>query len=418
MLLTARKPITPSIFPDSILELTGKTSAQLDEICSKNSQQLVADMQQSRIHYNTIAQPNFFEAKAAELLEQYADTEGGQVQQILDVNPYQPIDLSEFDTVKNYAYPVEVKYIEGKPYSVHRNCTEVTKLTGYGGSQQLNQAHYGQSQVSLPISSSVTTITRKKTVRDWLDEPKVVGYNSVVNVNPQWSGPSPLSQLSAPSPGSSSSVEIRRFNKTITRHPDGTTSVGGSESQRRWQDGKLVLDQHTPFGQASVPRDEQWKRAEREHLFWYLTSPQSFQEWESQQEDRLIGVASTYHITLPILEEFHRRELSRYQALANQYQSSAQDSSAWQKQERGRLDWLIHQNGFNSEDFDRWQRENEQKLAKVARQHGISRDELQNWQREELRRLHFRFNQVNESLLPRSRRCHRSRSARPTPPAP
>ncbi|KAH8335774.1 hypothetical protein KR074_001524 [Drosophila pseudoananassae] len=387
---------------NSVLELTGKTSAELDEICSRTSQQLVTDMKQSRIHYNTIAQPNFFEAKAAELLEQYADTESGQVQQTLDLNPYQPTDLSQYDTIKNYAYPVEVKVIDGKPYSVHRNCTEVTKLSGYGASQQLNQAHYGQPQVSLPLSSSITTVTRKKTVssRDWLDEPKVVGYNSVVNVNSPWSGPSSLNQITAPLPGSSSSVEIRRFNKTITTHPDGTTSVDGSESQRRWQDGKLVYDQHTPFGQASVTRDEQWKRAEREHLFWYLTSPQSFQDWESQQEERLLGVASAYHITLPILEEFHRRELSRYQALANQYQSAVQDSSAWQKQERGRLDWLIHQNGFTVEDIDRWQRENGQKLAKVARQHGISQNELQNFQREELRRIHYKFNQVNESLLP------------------
>ncbi|SPP86169.1 tiggrin isoform X1 [Drosophila guanche] len=392
----------------SILDLCGKSAGQLDALSSQLSQQLVADMRQGSLSYATISQPNFFESKAAELLERFSSNVSDNLQQSVDLSSFQPVDLSGFDEVKNYAYPAEVKVIDGKTYVVHRNCTEATKLTGnYGNAAQMNQGFYTQSQTSIPAgSSTTTTITRKKTIHDWVREnmePTVVGYNSVVHVDGGLRGaplaiPSAYNQIS--SPGSSSTVVIRRFNKTITTHPDGTSSVGGSESQQRWQDGKLVLDEQRPFGQSSVPRDEQWKREERERFFWYLTTPQRLEDWQRQQEDRLLGVVERYHITLPMLEEFHRRELSRYQALLGQYQSQVQDASAWQRQERSRLDWLIHQNSFSAQDIDRWQQENGRKLSQLAQQHGVSQDQLQQWQRQELQRLHVYFDKVNESLAP------------------
>ncbi|XP_022234787.2 tiggrin [Drosophila obscura] len=394
----------------SILDLCGKSAGQLDALSSQISQQLVADMRQGSVSYATISQPNFFESKAAELLERFSsNVSSGNLQQSVDLSSFQPVDLSGFDEVKNYAYPAEVKVIDGKTYVVHRNCTEATKLTGnYGNAAQMNQGFYTQSQSSLPAgSSTTTTITRKKTIHDWVREnmePTVVGYNSVVHVDggvrgaPLTIPSSAYNQISAP--GSSSTVVIRRFNKTITTHPDGTSSVGGSESQQRWQDGKLVLDEQRPFGQSSVPRDEQWKREERERFFWYLTTPQRLEDWQRQQEDRLSGVAQRYHITLPMLEEFHRRELARYQALLGQYQSQVQDASAWQRQERSRLDWLIHQNGFSAQDIDRWQQENGRKLSQLAQQHGVTQEQLQQWQRQELQRLYVYFDKVNESLAP------------------
>ncbi|XP_043661887.1 tiggrin [Drosophila teissieri] len=387
----------------SVLGLSGKSTSQLDHLTSEISQQLVADMRQGITTYHTIAQPNFFEAKAAELLERYSGVERAGLQQTVGLGPYQPVDLSGFDEVKNYAYPAEVKVIDGKTYVVHRNCTEATKLSGYGSSAQLNSGFHGQQQTSLPLSSTTTTITRKKTIHDWVREnrePSVVGYNSVVSLDDQLRN-SALNQMVPVSPGGAgSTVVIRRFNKTFTTNSDGTSSVGGSESHQRWQDGKLVLDQQQPFGQSTIPRDEQWKREERERLFWYLTTPQRLDDWQQQQEERLLGVVQRYQISLPVLKEFHRRELARYQALLGQYQSRTQDLGSWQRQERGRLDWLVHQNGFTAQDIERWQNENARKLAEAAHQHGISQNQLQQFQREELQRLYVHFNQVNESLAP------------------
>ncbi|KAH8385764.1 hypothetical protein KR009_009000 [Drosophila setifemur] len=396
----------------SILELTRKTAGQLDVLSSQFSQQLITDMRQGITSYSTIAQPNFFEAKAAEWLEQYVEGDLANLQQNVGLS-LKPVDLSEFDEVKNYAYPAEVKVIEGKTFVVHRNCTEATKLTGNGGSDQLYQEIFSKKQASLPLTSTSTTITGKKTthdyIRDNIEEPKVVGYNSVVNVEDYRSGssfslpmsiPRSLNQISESSPGTSSTVVIQRFNKTITKHPDGTSTVGGSESQQRWQDGKLLFNYQLPFGQAIVPRNEQWKREERERLFWYLTTPQHLEDWQHQQEDRLLGVAHRFHVTIPVLEEFHRQEVARYQDLLGQYQAQVPDASAWQRQERSRLYWLIHQNGFTAQDIERWQKENGRMLAQAAQQHGISQDKLLQWQLEELQRLHVHFNQVNESIAP------------------
>ncbi|XP_044316724.1 tiggrin isoform X2 [Drosophila rhopaloa] len=386
----------------SILELTGRSPAQLDVLSSEISQQLVADMREGITIYSTIAQPNFFEAKAAELLERYAGGESASLQQTVGLGPFQPVDLSGFDEVKNFAYPAEVKVIGGKTYVVHRNCTEATRLSGYGSSAQLNQEILRPDQTSLPLSSTTTTITRKKTIQNWVREnmePSVVGYNSVVNVDGKLEN-NAFNQMASASPGASSTVEIHNFNKTITMNLDGTSSIGGSESQQRWQDGKLVFDKQQPFGHLKIPRDEEWKREERERLFWYLTTPQGLDDWQQQQEERLLGVAQRYQISLPMLKDFHRHELERYQALQVQYQPQVQDKSVWQRQERSRLDWLIHQNGFTTQDINRWQNENERKLAQTAQQHGISQNQLLQWQREELQRFYVYLNQVNESLLP------------------
>ncbi|KAH8262860.1 hypothetical protein KR044_001233, partial [Drosophila immigrans] len=401
----------------NIQQLSGKSASELDALCRQISQQLVSDMRQGLINYNNIAQPAFFDLKAGEVLERYAVGDDVQ-QQTVDLNPFQPVDLSNFDEVKNYAYPTEVKIIDGKTYVVHRNCTEATKLTNTYG----NNANYFQKQISLPATSSSTTtmVNQKSTLQDWIRErmePTVVSYSSVVNVDgshghnhqaafnapsySQMSAVPSFSQVSS-SPSSSSTVTVRRFNKTITQHSDGTSSVDGSESQQRWVDGQLVYDNQRPFGHqsAALPSDEQWKREEREHFFWYLTTPQRLEDWQHQQEDRLLGVVHRYQTTLPILQEFHRRELARYQALLNQYQPQVQDANQWQRQERGRLDWLIHQNSFNTQDFARWQRENAAKLRQQALKYGVQQDQLQQWQRQELTRLYTHFNQVNESLSP------------------
>ncbi|KAH8272191.1 hypothetical protein KR018_010651 [Drosophila ironensis] len=380
----------------SILELTGKTADELDDLSLRVSQQLVTNMRQAILTYSAIAQPNFFEAKAAKLLEGYAKGENDPLEQTVGLGPMQPVDLSGFDEVKNYAYPAEVKVIDGKTYVVHRNCTEATKLT------KLNHGFFGNSQMSLPLTSTTTSVTRKKIIHDWVrdsfNEPKVVGYNSVVNVDSPLSISSAVDQISSKAPAASSTVVIRRFNKTITTLPDGTSTVDGSEAQQQWQDGKLIFNQQVPFGQMPVSHDEQWKREERERLFWYLTTPQRLEDWQQNQEDRLLRVADRYQITLPVLERFHRHELSRYNDLLAQYQVQVQDTSAWQKQERSRLNWLIHQNSFTLEDFERWQNENGRKLAQIAQLYGISQGQLLQWQRDELNRLHIYFNQANESL--------------------
>ncbi|XP_060650498.1 tiggrin [Drosophila nasuta] len=392
----------------SIQQLSGKTASELDALCRQVSQQLVSDMRQGLINYSNIVQPAFFDVKAGEVLERYAI--GDVQQQTVDLNPFQAVDLSNFDEVKNYAYPTEVKIIDGKTYVVHRNCTEATKLTNTYG----NNAGYYQKQISLPVSSS-TSVRQQSSVQDWISgrmEPTVVSYSSVVNLDgshgahnaafnaPSYQVPS-YSQVTAPA---SSTVTVRRFNKTITQHSDGTSSVDGSESNQRWVDGQLVYDNQRPFGHQSagaLPRDEQWKREEREHFFWYLTTPQRLEDWQHQQEDRLLGVVHRYQTTLPILQEFHRRELARYQALLNQYQPQVQDTTSWQRQERGRLDWLVHQNSYTSQDFARWQHDNAAKLRQQALSYGVQPDQLQQWQRQELTRLYTHFNQINESLSPR-----------------
>lgn len=396
--------------PAKIQQITGKSASELDALSLQISQQLVNDMRQGLISYNNIAQPAFFDAKAGEALERYSGG-GGSLQQTVDLNPFQPVDLSGFDEVKNYAYPAEVKVIDGKTYVVHRNCTEATKLTNTFSQQKLapvSRPFYSQiPSSSSSRTSSSSTISQKAQLQNWIQdrmEPSVLGYTSVVNVA---SVPSTYSQINAlPSyaqvsaPSTSSTVTVRRFNKTITQHADGTSSVDGAESQQRWVDGQLVYDNQRPFGQSSITRDDQWKREEREHLFWFLTTPQRLEDWQHQQEDRLLGVVHRYRTTLPVLQEFHRREVSRYQALLGQYQGQVQDATNWQRQERGRLDWLIHQNSFTTQDFDRWQRENAAKLRQQALKYGIQQDQLLQWQRQELQRLHVHYNQINQSLSP------------------
>ncbi|XP_017859333.1 PREDICTED: tiggrin isoform X1 [Drosophila arizonae] len=394
----------------SIQQLSGKSASELDALCLQISQKLVNDMHQGLLSYNNIVQPAFFDSKAAEVLENYAT---GSTQQIVELSPFKAVDLSGFDEVKNYEYPAEVKVIDGKTYLVHRNCTEATKISNsYAGNAnaQLTHGYYPQNPITSLPSSRATTLSRQSSsLQDWIGqrmEPTVVDYRSVVSIDnsrplPTYSQITAMPSFGQPSsPGSRSTVTVRRFNKTITTHPDGTSSVDGSEAHQRWENGQLVYDNNRPFGQSSVPRDEQWKREEREHFFWYLTTPQRLEDWQHQHEDRLLAVAHRYHTTLPVLLEFHRRELSRYQALLAQYQAQVQDATAWQQRERGRLDWLIHQNSFTAQDFDRWQMENSAKLRQLAQSNGVSLEQLLQWQRQELQRLHVYFNKVNDSLSP------------------
>ncbi|XP_017854865.2 tiggrin [Drosophila busckii] len=382
----------------NILKLSGRSVEELDALCQQISQQLVNDMRQGLINYHNIAQPTFFDAKAGEALERYAS----DVQQTqMDLAPFQPMDLSGFDEVKNYAYPAEVKVVDGKTYVVHRNCTEATKITtNYG-----NGGIYAPSKISLPPSSS-STLNRNSALHSWMQnnmEPGVLGYNSVVSLNAPTYGQinSMPSYNQLGSPGVSSTMTVTSYNQTTRQNADGTSSVNGAQQHRRWQNGRLVYDNVQPFGQQSTQsRDEQWKREEREHFFWYLNSPQRLEDWQRQHEDRLLGVVHRYHISMPSLTEFHRRELSLYKTLLNQYQTQLQDSAAWQRQERGRLDWLIHQNSYTQQDFNRWQQDNAQKLRQLAQRHGVSQEQLQQWQRQELQRMYVYFNNVNDSLNP------------------
>ncbi|XP_041673811.1 tiggrin isoform X2 [Drosophila eugracilis] len=382
----------------SILDLSKRSAHELDELSFKISQQLVLDMRQGNIAYSTIAQPNFFEAKAAELLERYAESESVNLQKTVGLGSFQPVDFSEYDEVKNYAYPAEVKVFEGKTYLVHRNCTETTTVPEQGVLGQTKHTFLDNKQTSIPFGSSMTTLTQKKTIRDWVREnmePSVIGYNSVVNVDGHQKN-SAYNQIATAFPQFSSDMIIHKFNKTITTNLDGTSTVDGSESQQRWQDGKLVFDRQNPISQKTVSSDEQWQREERERLFWYLTTPQQIVDWHQQQEERMLGVVHRYRISLAMLKEFHRRELARYQALLEQDQSHAQNISNWERQERGRLDWLIQQNCFTSQDLERWQNENNGKLSQIAQLHGLSRNKFQKWQREELQRIHAHLNQENE----------------------
>lgn len=433
----------------------------MDAICRLQSEQLVSDMRNGVVSYNTIAQPNFFEWKSSEILQKYV-VDGVDYGQQQSLN----LDLNNFDNVQTYNYPAEVKVVDGKTYVVHKNMTEAHKTSGdgtfenpyvtvvkrnrtiittnsvpvytgsyvtpaYGSSSTYGSTNSGYTsggQVYVPAGST-TTVTRKKTIYDWVNqnmEPSVVGYSPVVNVNTQWGTSSNLYKPPVHIPvdataksevesfdsgyqpqhyGPGATVTVRRYNKTVITNADGTV-VSGSESHKKWVDGKLVYDTERPFGEWSVPKDEEWKREERERFFWFLTSsgnitPQRLEEWQRQQEERLLALAQRYHCTLEEIQEWHRKELERYRVLLGQYSAQTYDDTNWKRSERGRLDWLIHQNSVTREELERWQRENNDKLAQLASQYRITVEELKNWQIEELDRLYVYFNDQNNSMITR-----------------
>lgn len=449
-------------FVESIIGLTGKTPGELDAICRFQAEQLVKDMRNGVVSYSVISQPNFFEWKSTDVLQKYAviGLDYGQ-QQTLD------LDLSNFDDVKTYNYPAEVRVVDGKTIVVHQNVTEAHKrggegtyenpyitvvkrnrtvvtsngMPGYTGSYSTPSAgsystgSYGSSSSGYTTGSQVyapggnSMVSRKKTVYDWVNqnmEPSVVGYSPVVNVDSPWGTSSSLykppvhipvdnsakseietfgngPQVYQPNYRPGSTVTVRRYNKTIITNSDGTV-VSGSESHKKWVDGKLVYDNERPFGEWSVPRDDEWKREERERFFWFLTSsgsitPHRLEAWQRQQEDRLLALAERYNRSLEEIHEWHRKELERYRVLLGQYRAQTSDDSTWKNMERGRLDWLIHQNSLTREELERWQRENADKLAQVAHQYHISVDELKTWQLEELNRLYIYFNDQNNSMM-------------------
>ncbi|CAD6997498.1 tiggrin [Ceratitis capitata] len=451
----------------SIINLTGKTSTELDALVRRVSEQLVTDMRKGLLPYTTIVAPNFFESKAAETLESVVvdsdDFDQQQQQQQIEIGHFQPVDLSNFDEVRNYAYPAEVKVIDGKTYVVHKNCTEATKVSGdgsfsspmvtvrsrnrttitssggmptygyssnggyssgslvSGGASSYPSPVYGQ-----PSGSSSTTTTVRHKIYDWANqhmEPTVMGYNSVVNVagsdSYQPASRIPITgssnadvetfgvgnHLYRPNLSPGSTVTVRRYNKTIITNPDGTNTVSGSELNRKWVDGKLVYDSQRPFGEWSVPRGEAWKQEERERFFWFLTqgniTPQRLEEWQRQQEERLLAMAERYQTTTEDIQAWHRSELDRYRVLLGQYQAQNPNLTGWKRTEAGRLDWLIHQNSVTRDELERWQRENNDKLVQLARQYNISLQELKNWQIEELNRLYAYFNDQNNSMISR-----------------
>uniref|UniRef100_A0A1A9X081 Homeobox domain-containing protein n=1 Tax=Glossina brevipalpis TaxID=37001 RepID=A0A1A9X081_9MUSC len=457
--------MTYTPWTESIITLTGKTPGELDALCRAVSEQLISDMRKGSLSYSTISQPNFFEWKAAKTLQPLVIFEDdlGQQQQSLDLGQYQPEGLHNFDGIKTYNYPAEVKVVDGKTYVVHKNMSEAHRSSGMGTYEnpyvrviKRNRTVVTTNAVPvytpttvyapsmsfssspmvtvpstayLPPSSPSATVTRKKTIRDWVHEnmePGVVGYRPVVNVNTDWSTntnvykpPRPVhipvdTSSSAevesfgvgytPSFSPGSTVTVRRYNKTIYTNPDGSNVVRGSESHKKWVDGQLVYDTERPFGEWTVPKDEEWKREERERFFWFLTSgattPQSLELWQRQQEERLMALAERYHTTPENIQDWHRKELERYRILLGQYQVQTNDDTAWKRNERGRLDWLIHQNSVTRDELQRWQNENRDKLTQLARQYRIPVEELKNWQIEELDRLYVYFNDQNNSMMP------------------
>ncbi|XP_005187320.1 tiggrin [Musca domestica] len=439
---------------ERIISLTGKTSGELDAICRLQAEELLNDKRSGVLSYQLIAQPNFFDWKSAEALYRYYAVDNGQ-QQTLDLG-YKPVDLSGFDDVKTYSYPTEVKVIDGKTYVVHKNVTEAHKSSGTGtldnpyvtvikrnrtiiangpagvyntANLGYNTGAYvvpsgagytaGSGGVSYGPAGTTTTVTRKKTVYDWANqnmEPSVIGYRPSVNletssytrppvhipVETYGSDVETFNTGYRPSYGPGSTVTVQRVNKTIIKDHTGTR-VSGSESHKKWVDGKLVYDTERPFGEWSVPRDEDWKREERERFFWFLTAgnatPHSLEAWERQQEERLLGLAERHHCSLEDIQKFHRTELERYQILLAQYNSQTEEPSDWKRKERGRLDWLIHQNSVTRDELERWQRENADKLNQLARQYHIPVQDLKNWQIEELDRLYVYFNDQNNSMI-------------------
>lgn len=411
------------------------------------SDEIIAEMRRGSLTYSTLSHPDFFQWKAATTLQALA-VEGSsnlqQQQETLDLG-HMPLDVTNFDEVKNVAYPAEVQIIGGKTYVVHKNCTEAhsgmpsafTSHSYNSNNRYTSGGSYGGNVAYMPSGgSSTTTITRKKTVYDFV-EPNVLGYRPVVNVDSHYTAGGAVNsyrptihlpvdtgsssaynrdvetfstgnQVYRPSyiPSSpSSTVTIRRYNKTIITNPDGTNSVHGSELNRKWVDGKLVYDTERPFGEWSVPRDDAWKREERERLFWFLTqdrsTPQQLEQWQQTQEERLLALAQRYHTTLDDIHAWQRKELERYRVLLGQYQAQTNHQTSWKRIESGRLDWLIHQNSVTREELERWQRENQDKLQQLAQQYRISLQELKNWQIEELNRLYVYFNDQNNSMISR-----------------
>ncbi|XP_061386870.1 tiggrin, partial [Musca vetustissima] len=437
---------------ERIISLTGKTSGELDAICRLQAEELLQDKRSGALSYQLIAHPSFFEWKSSEVLYRYYAVDNGQQQQqTLDLG-FKPVDLSSFDDVKTYNYPTEVKVIDGKTYVVHKNVTEAHKTSGTGtldnpyvtlikrnrtiitngpaGVYSTPSLGFTTGSYVVPSSPSVsygpvgtTTVTRKKTVYDWANqnmEPSVIGYRPAVHLEtgsytrppvhiPVDSGyGSDVETFSAgyrPSYGPGSTVSVQRVNKTIIKdHTGNVISLSGTQSHKKWVDGKLVYDTERPFGEWSVPRDEAWKREERERFFWFLTSgnttPQNLEAWERQQEERLLGLAERNHCTLDDIHAFHRTELERYQILLAQYNSQTDEPVEWKRKERGRLDWLVHQNSITREELERWQQENADKLNQLARQYQVPVQDLKNWQLEELDRLYVYFNDQNNSMIP------------------
>lgn len=431
----------------------------MDALCSAQAENLLKDMRSGALNYQTLSQPSFFDWWSSQILYRYYAEDNGQ-QQSLDLGGFQTADLSNFDGVKTYNYPTEVKVIDGKTYVVHKNVTEAHKTSGSGtydnpyvtvikrnrtiitngpagtyvtpntGVYGSTNAGYNTGSTFVPAGST-TTVTRKKTVYDWANEnmePTVIGYRPTVTVTDNTWGENirkppvhiPVDagfgsdvetfntgsyQPSTYQPGAyqpGSTVTVQRFNKTIIKDHSGT-HISGSQSHKKWVDGKLVYDTEHPFGEWSVPRDEEWKREERERFFWLLTSgnitPQNLDVWERQQEDRLLALAQRYQTTIDDIHAFHRDELSRYQTLLTQYNSQTNEPTEWKRKERGRLDWLIHQNSVTRDELERWQKENADKLANLARQYRITVDQLKNWQIEELDRLYVYFNDQNNSMV-------------------
>jgi len=63
-------------------------------LTSEFSEQLVKDLRQEVITYSEVSQPNFFEAKAAELLERYAGSKRAILPHTVGLGNFQPLDLT------------------------------------------------------------------------------------------------------------------------------------------------------------------------------------------------------------------------------------------------------------------------------------------------------------------------------------
>lgn len=430
-----------SEWSDDFANSIGKSTGDINALTQKISEQIVSDMHAGRLSYGEVAQPNFFEFKAADALEKISGDAEFINNQQKQVNLYEPsvphvvsaIDLSKFDDVQHYNYPTEVKVVNGQTIITNKNCTTATM---HGGSDyspivrtvRVNRTTthstvpYYTQQGSPYYNSQVHNVYRhfnkegtvpnyspQVTVDDNLGSTRLNQMNNhytppiLIPVEEGYmSGTQGIGNQYAVRPDSTSTVTVRKYNKKIITGSDGKPIISGSQSESVWDNGLLVYNYSAPFGNTNWSKDDLWKREEREKLFWLfqdgIINTNELAKWQAMQEDRLLALAYRSNRTLEEIEEWQRQELERYNILVNQYSTNELGLTDWQKRERGRIDWLIHQNGISREELERWQNEYNQKLAILAAQYQVSIEELKAYHRQELNRLHMIFNQQNSQL--------------------
>lgn len=418
----------------------------MDAIARGMTEELMSNMRNGRISYSEIVQPNYFENQAALKLESL-NSNNQIFQNLYD----SPDALSQFDEISHYAYPPEIKVVNGKTYITQKNCTTATasnigpsnpfysyikNYTSHQTSPLFASPATNQQMVSstfldrnfesyVPDYSPQVTVDQEMMERlERQRQPAVVipvprddaaeyvdQSHRTIYVLPNGADYTLDSQTEVQrnnfpkysiQPGSTSQVTVKKFNKTIVTGPNGIPITSGSESESRWNNGQLIYNFYQPFGNSSYTMEESWKHQERERLFWLFqqnsVSREELSKWQHQQEQRLQDLAYRYNTTIEEIEEWQRKELDRYKTLTNQYSTTSTELTEWQKQERGRLNWLIHQNSVTKDELEKWQNENQGRLYDMAQKYQISFEELKQWQRSELDRLYVIFNKQNSEI--------------------